>query len=121
VTDYGVRLTVRVGILTLACAPFRVVLLYTVSPLRGDRFHRPFQLCAALREHHKYHTTHETLWKQMAKELYNDTMVSSQFDAFTSAVLDSDETVENLSKRSLDRAVGLPELEGTPVLALSAN
>jgi hypothetical protein len=44
VTDYGVRLTVRVGILSpLACDPFMVVLLYTVSPLRGGRFHRPFQ------------------------------------------------------------------------------
>jgi hypothetical protein len=44
VTDYGVRLTVRVGNLSpLACAPFRVFLLYTVSPLRGGRFHRPFQ------------------------------------------------------------------------------
>jgi hypothetical protein len=38
VTDYGVRLTVREGILSpLAYAPFRVVLLYTVSPLRGGR------------------------------------------------------------------------------------
>jgi hypothetical protein len=44
VTDYGVRLSVRVGILSpLACAPFRVVLLYTVSPLQGGRFRRPFQ------------------------------------------------------------------------------
>jgi hypothetical protein len=44
VTDYGVRLTVRVGILSqLACAPFRVVILYTVSSLRAGRFHRPFQ------------------------------------------------------------------------------
>jgi hypothetical protein len=50
VTDYGVRLTVRVGILSpLACAPFRVVLLYTVSPLRGGRFHRPFQGLSAPR------------------------------------------------------------------------
>jgi hypothetical protein len=44
VTDYGVCLTVRVGILSpLACAPFRVVLPYTVAPLRGGHFHRPFQ------------------------------------------------------------------------------
>jgi hypothetical protein len=44
VTDYGVRLTVRVGNLSpLACAPFRVFLIYTVSPLQGGRFHRPFQ------------------------------------------------------------------------------
>jgi hypothetical protein len=50
VTDYGVRLTVRVGILSLlACAPFRVVLLSTVSSLRGGRFYRPFQGFSALR------------------------------------------------------------------------
>jgi hypothetical protein len=50
VTDYGVRLTVRVGNLSpLACAPFRVFILYTVSPLRGGRFHRPFQWFSAQR------------------------------------------------------------------------
>jgi hypothetical protein len=44
VTHYGVRLSTRVGILSpLACALFREVLLYTVSPLLGGRFHRPFQ------------------------------------------------------------------------------
>jgi hypothetical protein len=49
-TDYGVRLTVRLGNLSpLACAPFRVFLLYTVSVLRGGRFHRPFQRFSAPR------------------------------------------------------------------------
>jgi hypothetical protein len=49
VTDYGVRLTVRVGILSqLACAPFKVVLLYSLA-LRGGQFHRPFQVLSAPR------------------------------------------------------------------------
>jgi hypothetical protein len=44
VTDHGVRLTARVGILSpLACAPFREVLQCTVSPLRRGRFHSTFQ------------------------------------------------------------------------------
>jgi hypothetical protein len=56
--------------------------------------------------------TPETLWKVMAKQLYNETMVRSQRGAFSSAVLDSIETVENLPERLQDLAVGLPELEG---------
>jgi hypothetical protein len=56
--------------------------------------------------------TPENLWKVMATKLYSDTMVSSQRGAFTSTVLDSGATVENLSERLQDLAVGLPELEG---------
>jgi hypothetical protein len=43
VKDYGVRLPVRVGILSpLASTRFRVFLLYTVSRLLGGSFHRTF-------------------------------------------------------------------------------
>jgi hypothetical protein len=48
----------------------------------------------------------------MAQQLYTDTMVRSQRGAFTSAKLDSKETVDDLSERLKDLAVGLPELEG---------
>jgi hypothetical protein len=48
----------------------------------------------------------------MAKQLYNYTMVRSQRGAFTSAKLDSRETVDDLSERLQNLAVGLPELEG---------
>jgi hypothetical protein len=47
----------------------------------------------------------------MAKQLYNDTMVRSQRGAFTSAKLDSGETVDDLSERLQNLSVGLPELE----------
>jgi hypothetical protein len=50
--------------------------------------------------------------KSNGKQLYNDTMVRSQRCAFTSAKLDSGETVDDLSKRLQNLAVGLPELEG---------
>jgi hypothetical protein len=58
--------------------------------------------------------TPEALWNVMAKQLYNDTMVRSQRSAFTSAKLDSDsgETVDDLSERLQNLAVGLQELEG---------
>jgi hypothetical protein len=56
--------------------------------------------------------TPEALWKVMAKQLYNDNMVRSQCGAFTSAKLDSGETVDDLSERLKNLAVGLPELEG---------
>jgi hypothetical protein len=52
------------------------------------------------------------LWKVMARQLYNDTMVRSQRGAFTSAKLDSGETVDDLSVRLQNLAFGLPELEG---------
>jgi hypothetical protein len=48
----------------------------------------------------------------MAKQLYNDTMVRSQRSAFTSAKLDSGETIDDLSERLQNFAVDLPELEG---------
>jgi hypothetical protein len=53
--------------------------------------------------------TSEALWKVMAKQLYNDTMVRSQRGAFTSANIDSGETVEDLSERLQNLAVALPE------------
>jgi hypothetical protein len=56
--------------------------------------------------------TPEALWKIMAKQLYNDTMMRSQRSAFTSAKLDFGETVDDLSERLQNLAVGLPELEG---------
>jgi hypothetical protein len=56
--------------------------------------------------------TPETLWKVMSTYLYSDTMVSSQRGAFTSANLDSGETVHDLSERLQILAVGLSELEG---------
>jgi hypothetical protein len=49
----------------------------------------------------------EALCKVMAKQLYNDTMVRSQRGAFTSAKLDSGETVDDLSKRLQDLAVSV--------------
>jgi hypothetical protein len=52
------------------------------------------------------------LWKVMAKQLYNYTMVRAQCGAFTSSKLDSRETVEDLLERLQDLAVSLPELEG---------
>jgi hypothetical protein len=55
--------------------------------------------------------TPEVLWKVMAKQLYNDTMVISKRGAFTSAKLDSEETVNDLSERLQNLAVGLPKLE----------
>jgi hypothetical protein len=48
----------------------------------------------------------------MAKQLYNDTMVRSQRGAFTSAKLDSKETVDYLPERLQNLAVSLPDLEG---------
>jgi hypothetical protein len=48
----------------------------------------------------------------LAKQLYNDTMVKSQRGSFTSAKIDSGETVDDLSERMQNLAVGLPELEG---------
>jgi hypothetical protein len=48
----------------------------------------------------------------MAKQLYNDTMVRSQRGAFTSAMLDSGETIDDLSDCLQNLAVSLPELEG---------
>jgi hypothetical protein len=57
-------------------------------------------------------TTPEALWKVMAKQLYNDAMVRSQRGAFTIAKLDSGETVDDLSERLQNLAVGLPGLEG---------
>jgi hypothetical protein len=57
--------------------------------------------------------TLEALRKVMANQLYNDTMVRSQRGAFSSAKLDSGETVEDLSERLQNLAVGLPELEGS--------
>jgi hypothetical protein len=56
--------------------------------------------------------TPEALWKVIAKQLYNDTMVRSQRGAFTSSKLDSGETVDDLSERLQNLAVCLPELEG---------
>jgi hypothetical protein len=56
--------------------------------------------------------TPEALWKVMAKQLYNYTMVRSQRGAFISAKLDSKDTVDDLSDRLQNLAVGLPELEG---------
>jgi hypothetical protein len=56
--------------------------------------------------------TPEALWKVMAKQLYNETMMRSQRGAFTNAKLDSGETVDDLSERLQNLAVGLPELEG---------
>jgi hypothetical protein len=56
--------------------------------------------------------TSEALWKAMTKQLYNDTMMRSQRSAFTSAWLDSGETVDDLSERLQNLAVGLPELKG---------
>jgi hypothetical protein len=56
--------------------------------------------------------TPEALWKVMAKQLYNGTMVRSQRGAFTSAKLDSGETIDDLSESLQNLAVGLPELEG---------
>jgi hypothetical protein len=56
--------------------------------------------------------TPEVLWKVMAKQLYTDTMVRSQSGAFTSAKPDFGETVDDLSERLQNLAVGLPELEG---------
>jgi hypothetical protein len=56
--------------------------------------------------------TLKALWKLMAKQLYNDTMMRSQPGAFTSAKLNSGETVDYLSERLQNLAVGLPELEG---------
>jgi hypothetical protein len=55
--------------------------------------------------------TLEALRKVMEKQLYNDTMVRSQRGALTSAKLDSGETVDDLSERLQNLAVGLPELE----------
>jgi hypothetical protein len=55
--------------------------------------------------------TPEALWKVMAMQLYNDTMLRSQRDAFTNAKIDSGETVDDLSERLQNLAVGLPELE----------
>jgi hypothetical protein len=46
----------------------------------------------------------------MSNQLYIDAIVWSQRGAFTSAKLDSGETVENLSRRLQDLVVGLPEL-----------
>jgi hypothetical protein len=54
----------------------------------------------------------EALWKVMAKQLYNDIMVRSQRGTFTSAKLDSGETVDDLSQRLQNLAVGSPELKG---------
>jgi hypothetical protein len=56
--------------------------------------------------------TTEALWKLMAKQLHNDTIVRSQRGAFTSVKLDSGETVDDLSERLLNLAVSFPELEG---------
>jgi hypothetical protein len=56
--------------------------------------------------------TPEALWKVMAKQLYNDTKVMWQHGTFTSAKLDSGETVDDLWERLQNLAVGLPELEG---------
>jgi hypothetical protein len=47
----------------------------------------------------------------MAKQLYNYTKVRSQRGAFTSAKIKSEETVDDLSERLQNLAVGLPELE----------
>jgi hypothetical protein len=60
----------------------------------------------------KHDATTEALWKVMAKELYNDTMVRSQRGAFTSPKLDSVETVDDLSDRLQNLFIDLPELEG---------
>jgi hypothetical protein len=57
-------------------------------------------------------STPEALWKVMAKQLCNDTMVRSQRGAFTSAKLDFGETVDDLSERLQNLGVGLPEFEG---------
>jgi hypothetical protein len=56
--------------------------------------------------------TPDVLWKVMAKQLYNDTMMRSQRGAFTSAKLDSGETVDDLSDRLQSLSIGLSELEG---------
>jgi hypothetical protein len=47
----------------------------------------------------------------MAKKLNNDNLARSQRSAFTSAKLDSGETVDGLSERLQNLAVGLLELE----------
>jgi hypothetical protein len=47
-----------------------------------------------------------------AKQLYNNIMVRSQRGAYTSAKLESGETVDDLSERLQNLAVSLPELEG---------
>jgi hypothetical protein len=47
----------------------------------------------------------------MAKQLYNDAMMRSHRGAFTSAKIDCGETVDDLSERLQNLAVGLPELE----------
>jgi hypothetical protein len=46
------------------------------------------------------------------KQLCNDTMVMSQRGALISAKIESGETVDDLSERLQNVAVGLPELEG---------
>jgi hypothetical protein len=52
------------------------------------------------------------LWKVMAKQLCNDTMVRSQRSAFDRAKLDSRETIDDLSERLQNLAVGLSHLNG---------
>jgi hypothetical protein len=63
----------------------------------------------------------EVLWKVMAKQLYNNAIVRSQRGAFTTAKLDSGETVKDLSERLQDLAVSLPELEGAAGVAVAAT
>jgi hypothetical protein len=55
--------------------------------------------------------TPEALWKVMATKLYNYTMVRSQRGAFTSAKIESGETVVDLSELLQNLFVDLPELE----------
>jgi hypothetical protein len=57
----------------------------------------------------------------MEKQLYNDTVVRSHRGAFTRAVIDSGETVDNLSERLPDLAAGLPELEGAEAMLSCCN
>jgi hypothetical protein len=57
--------------------------------------------------------TPEALCKVMTQNLHNDTMVRSQRGAFTSANIDSKETVDDLSERLQNLAVRLQKLEGS--------
>jgi hypothetical protein len=57
----------------------------------------------------------------MAKELYNDTVVKSHCGAYSRAVIDSGETVDNLSERLHDLAADLPELEGAAAMLSCCN
>jgi hypothetical protein len=52
------------------------------------------------------------LWKVIAMQLYNETMMRTRRGAFISAKLDSGEMIDDLSERVQNLAVGLPELKG---------